>query len=455
MTDSAQWAPDGERVAFLADRDGETSLAVAGRSSSDAAVARGSPTRGRAARLVPGRLRDRRCLSTRDASSTAPGPYRWTRPFPAADGLGPLEDPPQLRLIDVATGEGRWLTDDDWRWATPRWSPDGTAWPQRLPLDPDRPGRRAVPAASSTSTAPWSPAVPGGRGVVPALAARRPSRRVGRRASWSPSGQCRHALRDLRVPRFANFATPDLLGDVFGDCPAELADTYEQVLLANGDSVVVRIGAGAGWDRAWSTSTRCRSTQSLTATFLFTCRLATGRLVFTRAVARPVPRTCRGRLAAASPTVERAAPRVRRWHARTCRRPTVHRRVRGRLADSTAGSCHRLEVAGRSLPSCVIHGGPHFTYGEASPGRAGARARPASGCCTPNQRGSTGYGDAFAHAVHGDWADGPTRRCPGRARPRCDDTAGPTPNGSASPATHTAATCRRGWCPPRIASVRQ
>ena len=64
----------------------------------------------------------------------------------------------------------------------------------------------------------------------------------------------------------------------------------------------------------------------------------------------------------------------------------------------------------RPLPTVlVVHGGPHFAYGEAFSLDAQALCRAGFGVLYTNPRGSTGYGDAFAHAVHGDWAEGPTR----------------------------------------------
>ena len=64
--------------------------------------------------------------------------------------------------------------------------------------------------------------------------------------------------------------------------------------------------------------------------------------------------------------------------------------------------------SGRLPTVLVIHGGPHFTYGEAFSLDAQALCAAGFGVLYTNPRGSTGYGDAFAHAVHGDWADGPS-----------------------------------------------
>jgi dipeptidyl aminopeptidase/acylaminoacyl peptidase len=62
----------------------------------------------------------------------------------------------------------------------------------------------------------------------------------------------------------------------------------------------------------------------------------------------------------------------------------------------------------QSLPTVsIIHGGPHFTYGEAFSLDAHALCAAGFGVLYTNVRGSTGYGDAFAHAAHSNWAEGP------------------------------------------------
>ena len=55
----------------------------------------------------------------------------------------------------------------------------------------------------------------------------------------------------------------------------------------------------------------------------------------------------------------------------------------------------------------IVHGGPHFAYGEAFSLDAHALCAAGFGVLYTNVRGSTGYGDAFAHAAHSNWAEGP------------------------------------------------
>ena len=55
----------------------------------------------------------------------------------------------------------------------------------------------------------------------------------------------------------------------------------------------------------------------------------------------------------------------------------------------------------------LVHGGPHFAYGEAFSLDAHALCASGFGVLYTTVRGSTGYGDEFAHAAHSNWAEGP------------------------------------------------
>ncbi|MBJ7509301.1 MAG: hypothetical protein JHD37_08685, partial [Ilumatobacteraceae bacterium] len=66
-------------------------------------------------------------IKGRGSALDVASPYRWTRPIRHFDALSDLEDPPQLQLFDLSTGESRWLTDDGWRWSSVRWSPNADA----------------------------------------------------------------------------------------------------------------------------------------------------------------------------------------------------------------------------------------------------------------------------------------------------------------------------------------
>ena len=64
-------------------------------------------------------------------------PYRWTRPIRHFDALSEIDNPPQLQVVDVSNGDKRWITDDDWRWSSVRWSPNNDCVFACRSLDPD------------------------------------------------------------------------------------------------------------------------------------------------------------------------------------------------------------------------------------------------------------------------------------------------------------------------------
>lgn len=403
----AEWAPDGASLALLADRDDTAVLAVVA-----------TPTEPSAARILEGATEidappvwspDGRTIAVpcrRGIQIDRTKPYRWTRPFPAADGTGPLEDPPQLRLVDVETGAGRWLTDDDWRWTTPRWSPDGDCIAAAAGADPsDRLGGQVLRLVRLDGTVE-EPPIPGGRAVVPvwlddgtlvALVAEphgRPSGSASVLFSWSGGDVHEHQVADL-------------LGDVYGDCAAELADTFEHVMLPYGRSVVVRTGS-RGRQGIASVDIESGEVRRLVGgqRACSPVALAGDTLILTRQSASSFPDIAALDVAA----LDLGERRVVGFDDGG--KPS------GRVTRFTVDSDGREldawfvapEGAEGPLPTVlVIHGGPHFSYGEAFSLDVQALCAAGFGVLYTNPRGSTGYGDSFAHAVHGDWAEGPTQ----------------------------------------------
>ena len=400
----AEWSPDGETLALLAERDGSTVLTVLDVRSGASRVLEGASEIDAPPVWSP----DGRSIAVpcrRGVLIDRSRPYRWTRPFPAADGTGPLKDPPQLRLVDVDSGDGRWLTDDEWRWTTPRWSPDGERIAAAVAADPtDRLGGQLLRVVGLDGTVEAAP-FPGGRAVVP---------------TWLPDGTLVVAVAEphgrpagSRSTMFVwsgddvrEIPVDDLLGDVYGDCAAELADVLEHVLLPVGRSVVVRTGAHGRQGIARVDIDSGQLTPLVGGQR--SCSpigMAGGKLVFTRQSVESFPDIAVLDVAHAEAGERQVAEFSGNVPVGEVQRFTVP-------SDGHDLDAWFVAPPGAALPLptvLVIHGGPHFSYGEAFSLDAQALCAAGFGVLYTNPRGSTGCGDAFAHAVHGDWAHGPTR----------------------------------------------
>lgn len=400
------WSPDGTRLAFVGRREDRDGVVVAGPDGEvfwpvgEAASPPAWAPDGSAVALAVhrGQLVDR----TR--------PYRWTRPIAAFDGTGPLEDPPQLLLVDAATGSGRWLTDDGWRWGAPVWSPDGSRLAAPAWLDPD--GR--VPGTQlrlvGTDGTVQVPDVPTGRSItlawesadrLLALVAEPGDRPVGSSPRlWrvSPAGTgCVQVSVD-----------GELLGDVYGDQPAELADDPSPVLLSDGPGGFVvrsaargrmgiarlRLSGDTAATTAWLGGDRCLSP--------FAC--AAGQVFFTAQSAEHPVDVWAVALAGGEPR------RLTFFHDGSAEPAPA-----GVRRDTVQHEGRELDLwflGGGATPSptvVLVHGGPQFAFGEAFNLDAQALCAAGFGVLYTNVRGSTGYGEEAGGAVVGDWAEGPAR----------------------------------------------
>jgi dipeptidyl aminopeptidase/acylaminoacyl peptidase len=248
----AVWSPTGDRLAFLTERTGTTQIAVVD-VDVDVDIDEGnegnvrvvthmrtgvvgavtwSPDGQRLAFTAPrSRVIDRTL------------PYRVARPVPWADGIGPLDDPPQVWTVELALGVCKQLTNDEWRWSMPRWSPDGRTIAARASHDPSG-QRRGMHLRLVTLDGNWTaPALPGGFAVVPAwgasgslavLVAQPEGRTIGSR------GQL-HVVDGDDVRDLTAEVSFGVGGDVYGDSPAVLGDAHHAALLTGGDNAYVRV----------------------------------------------------------------------------------------------------------------------------------------------------------------------------------------------------------------------
>ncbi|HQZ34807.1 MAG TPA: S9 family peptidase [Ilumatobacteraceae bacterium] len=393
---SAVWSPDGSSFAFITTRNGAAQIAVSAEGGHtsffdiDGQLVEPPAWSPDGSTLV--------LVSRRGNVIDRTRPHRWTRPIAAFDSTGPLEDPPQLQLLDLAAGSTRWLTNDEWRWSTPRWAPAGDRIVAIVAHDPtgtlDGHRLRVVTVDGAVTQAP----VAGGRTVL---------------GEWLPDGRLIALIGGPETEPVGSHArlyvidgddvteviVPDLLGDVYGDQPAELADSYNHLVIPTDDALIVRIGArgrmgiarvviDSGDTETLVDGTRCASPVGW----------AQGRLVFTTQSAE----------APVELAVTEAGSERRLTHFAPVQPVAVTRTV----VVSDLGPLDGWFIApvggATPLPTVLmIHGGPNFAYGEAFNHDAHALCAAGFGVLFTNPRGSTGYGDAFTHAGISDWADGP------------------------------------------------
>ena len=344
-------------------------------------------------------------IKGRGSALDVTSPYRWTRPIRHFDALSDLEDPPQLQLFDLSTGESRWLTDDGWRWSSVRWSPNADAIFACRSMDPlGRDGYQYAHLIDLEGNIRALP-IPGGRSIVGTwLADGRLAVIVASPQGKPPGSEACLYIVDGDIARIID--VPDLFGDVYGDQPAELADSYDNMLLAHPDgSLIIRTGSRGRMGiirldpdqvnslRILINGDRCCSPVATTQSeLIFTTQSSTSPVEI--AVLDYETRT--ERLLTHFNQVDDSPLVVNRFTIET---------PDGFTLDAWFMSAHKTT---QPLPTVsIIHGGPHFAYGEAFSLDAHALCAAGFGVLYTNVRGSTGYGDAFAHASHSNWAEGP------------------------------------------------
>lgn len=334
-------------------------------------------------------------------------PYRWTRPIRHFDATGALENPPQLQLINVSTGEQRWLTHDEWRWSSAQWSPSGDCVFACRSLDPrEQDGYQYANVIDLDGTIRELP-IPGGRSIVGTwLTDGRLAVLIASPQGYPSGSEARLYIIDNDHSRVVD--VPHLFGDVYGDQPAELADIYDHVLIAHPDgSLIIRIGARGrmGIVRVHLDEHVQVSIEVLIEGDRCCTPIATTHhdLIFTtQSSTSPVE--------IAVFNYSTKSERLLTTFTQSDIPPLVVKRFTvdtpdGFTLDAWFLSAHDIVAP---LPTVsLIHGGPHFAYGEAFSLDAHALCDAGFGVLYTNVRGSTGYGDAFAHAAHSNWAEGP------------------------------------------------
>ena len=332
-------------------------------------------------------------------------PYRWTRPIRHFDAIDALDNPPQLQLVDLSSGNSRWLTNDGWRWSSVSWSPNNDSVFACRSLDPDgHDGFQYAQVINIDGTVRELP-IPGGRAIVGTWLADGRLAVLIANPQGTPSGSAAQLyIIDGESSRLIDI--PHLFGDVYGDQPAELADIYDHVLLAHPDgSLIIRTGSRGRMGIIQVDPDSPKSIDVLIEGDRCCSPVATTshELIFTtQSSTSPVEITV---LDYATKT-ERQLTHFNQLNDS----PLIVNRFsldtpEGFILDAWFLTSKEIT---QPLPTVsIVHGGPHFAYGEAFSLDVHALCASGFGVLYTNVRGSTGYGDEFAHAAHSNWAEGP------------------------------------------------
>lgn len=414
---SGVWSPDGGRLAFVTERTGTSQLAVCGLTGVDATVvtSMSAGVVGPASWSSDGR---RVVVAARRGRAVDRSlPWRITRPVAWADGLGALDDPPQLWVCDVDGGTSEMVTDDEWRWSLPRWSPDGRTIAARASFDPtgNRRGQhvRLVDIGDGVDVGTWrAPAVPGGSAAVPAWAADGSLLVLSFQPEGRPVGseaQLHRVQADGTVTRLDTGAPMPLGGTVYGDSPAAVGEAFEHALVVHGTDVYVRTQRGGRMgvavldlDRgAWAEvvgGERCASPIGVGGGGLVVAEQSAERWCTLAVV--PVGDGAAGRQLSLISDADPPLPAT----------ATVHRWTVASPHDGAPLEAWHLRPAGVEgpLPTVLlIHGGPNAAFGECFLLDAQALCAAGFGVVYTNPHGSTGSGDDFTHSVFDHWGDIP------------------------------------------------
>ncbi|MGH7922383.1 MAG: prolyl oligopeptidase family serine peptidase [Candidatus Dormibacteraceae bacterium] len=409
---SPAFSPDGRQVAFLSDRSGRNQVHVI---SLDGGEARQVTTFEQGVGGAPEWSPDGRLLAFSAGPQGPPRdpskPYRITRAIYRFDAVGYLDDVKQdLYVVPAEGGEARQLTDDGRMNSNPRWTPDGRGlvytggfepsdtffWPQVRHVDLEGSCRDLAHPAGAVAAVDFAP-----DGRLAILLGFHTGRPVGSKSELYISD-----------PRLTSFEcrTTTLSGQVGGgfqgDTPNAPAVPRIRFLADGRAALPVQRGGGAPLFAIALSGPEAFEQLTLESSQALAFATAGDRVVFRSSdFDEPGDLHLWERGGGAGRTI-----RLTDLNADVLSHvelPQVHE-IAARGADGQPVEGWFLEPRGGSAPHptvLYIHGGPHGAFGHDFHADMQLLAGAGYGVLLANHRASTGYGDAFANQVIGDWGN--------------------------------------------------
>lgn len=411
---SPAWSPDGAQIAFVSDRAEKPHIFLL---PVDGGEARQLTTLPNGVGAGPVWSPDGKSIAftaaAQDEAADPATPYRFTRPIYRFDGLGRTDRSNQnVWVVGTEGGNARQLTDDGFHYAPPRWSPDGSRLLAIGSLGPDSHSMKGqvrlirLDGSATSLTGEWGSADT---------------------AEWTPDGQ---TILFAGAPAGTDIGTQNRLWRVdaasgspvnlTADLPFHVAGrlqvdmpsaTVRQPRIVCGeDAAFVRVQCG-GEVRIYRVALNGSNPPELIVggeRFCEVVGVAEDRLLFWANSFNDPLNLYTKNLATGE---ERQITHLNDELLGTIALPGVEHlefagedgeRVEGWLLTPATGALPTS--SGAPWPGFLyIHGGPHSAFGHGFHFDFQMLAGAGYAVLAINHRASTGYGDAFATAIKGDW----------------------------------------------------
>lgn len=405
---SPAWSPDGRQIAFVSDRAEKSQIFVL---PVDGGEARQLTKLPNGVGGGPVWSPDGKTIAfTAAAQDEAPDPsipYRFTRPIYRFDGLGPTDRNNQnVWIVAAEGGEARQLTDDGFHYAPPRWSPDGSRLLAIGSLGPESQTIRgqvrligldgAVTALTgewgSADTAEWTS---DGRAILFAGA-----------PAGTDIGTQNSLWRVDAVGGSPVNLTPDLPFHVAGrlqvDMPSATVRQPRIVCVENAAFVRVQCGGEVRIYRAALDGSTPPALIVGGERFCEVVGVAADRLLFwANSFNDPLNLYTKNMTAGEEAQITHLNDEVL---GRIALPGVEHLEFPGEDGERVEGWLLTPTTGDAPHPGFLyIHGGPHSAFGHGFSADFQMLASAGYAVLAINHRASTGYGDAFATAIKGDW----------------------------------------------------